>query len=203
MTCATAYNPVPASAPRNAATLRRLIGAVAACLLVAACASAPPEPYARPAPAAVAKPQTHQHTAAPRIVSANRRLECVTYARGLSGINLNGDAWTWWQAAAGHYARGASPRVGAVIVLKRKGRSLGHLAVITRIVNSREVIARHANWLNNGKIHLDTPIHDVSRANDWSAVKVWYTPGNVLGKSAYAVYGFIYPRPGQGKVSSR
>ena len=201
MSCAPANFLIPAAVPRRGGSLRNLIGALTACLLVAACASAPPERHARPAPAPVAQPQAHQRTAAPRIVSANRRLECVTYARGLSGIDLSGDAWTWWQSAAGRYARGNNPRVGAVIVLKRKGRSLGHLAVITRIVNSREVIARHANWLNNGKIHLDTPIRDVSRANDWSAVKVWYTPGNVLGKSAYAVYGFIYP--GQGKVSSR
>jgi hypothetical protein len=177
--------------------------AIIACLLVAACSSAPERPLR---PVGLAPPSSAQQqfaVAQPRIVSASRRLECVPYARSLSGIALSGNAWTWWQGAAGHYARGSSPRVGAVIVLKRKGRGLGHLAVITRVVNSREVIARHANWLNKGRIHLDTPIRDISRANDWSMVKVWYTPGNVLGKSAYAAYGFIYPKPGQGKVSSR
>ncbi len=181
--------------------------AIIACLLVAACSSASPQ---RPVtPASLAPPPAGQQQAErnkagpPRIVAASRRLQCVPYARGLSGIELSGNAWSWWQGAAGRYARGSSPLVGAVMVLKRQGRSLGHLAVITRVVNAREVIARHANWLNQGKIHLDTPIRDVSRANDWSVVKVWYTPGNVLGKSAYAAYGFIYPKRGRGKISSR
>lgn len=179
--------------------MRRLTAALVTCLFVAACSSAPSH---RHIPSRqVMKPPAQQQAARnragpPRIVSAGRRLECVVYARGLSGIEISGDAWTWWRAAAGKYARGHAPRVGAVIVLKRKGRSLGHLAVVTRIVNSREVIARHANWLNNGQIHLDTPVRDVSSANDWSLVKIWYTPGRVMGKSAYAAYGFIYPPPG-------
>ena len=78
-------------------------------------------------------------------------------------------------------------------MLKRKGRSRGHLAVVTRIVSDREIVASHANWLNRGRIHVDTPIRDVSPKNDWSAVRVWYTPGKVLGKSVYPAYGFIYP----------
>lgn len=187
--------------------IRRLAAALVGCLFVAACSSAPPVAHVHPQKAAEPPAQQQQadrgRAGPPRIVSARRKLECVTYARGLSGIELIGDAWTWWRAASGKYARGHRPRVGAVIVLKRKGRSLGHLAVVTRIVNSREVIARHANWLNNGQIHLDTPIRDVSAANDWSAVKVWYTPGRVMGKSAYAAYGFIYPPRGQGKAASR
>lgn len=70
----------------------------------------------------------------------------------------------------------------------------GHLAVVTGIVNNREIIVNHANWLNKGRIHLDTPVRDVSARNDWSTVKFWYTPGNVLGKSSYPVSGFIYPK---------
>lgn len=187
--------------------IRRLSGAIIGCLFVAACSSAPAERHVKPRQVMKAPPAQQQaersRAGPPRIVSARKRLECVTYARGLSGIELSGNAWTWWQAAAGQYARGHAPRVGAVIVLKRKGKSLGHLAVVTRILNSREVIARHANWLNKGQIHLDTPIRDVSSDNDWSRVKVWYTPGRVMGKSAYAVHGFIYPKRGQGKAASR
>ena len=121
------------------------------------------------------------------------RGECVPYARKLTNIQIRGNAWTWWDAAKGRYRRGRQPAVGAVLVLRRKGRSLGHLAVVTEVVSDRVVVASHANWLNRGKIHMDTPIHDVSRSNDWSAVKIWYTPGNVLGRSAYPAYGFIYP----------
>ena len=35
-------------------------------------------------------------------------------------------------------------------------------------------------------------MRDVSKNNDWSVVRVWYTPGQVLGKRSYAVSGFIY-----------
>lgn len=129
-----------------------------------------------------------------RIVAPKRRLQCVPYARKLSNIQIRGDAWTWWRAAEGRYHRGDKPAVGSVLVLGRKGQSRGHLAVVTRIVSDREIVANHANWLNRGKIHLDTPIRDVSAGNDWSAVRVWYTPGRVLGKSTYPAYGFIYPR---------
>lgn len=175
---------------------RPLVIAVA-CLMMAACSTgkAPQiRPVAAP-PASHNVPQTaprFTNIGRPRIVDGKRRLECVIYARGLTGINLSGDAWTWWRSAAGRYRRGHRPEVGATLVLGRKGRSLGHLAVVVRVVSDREIITRHANWLNNGQIHLDTPVRDVSRKGDWSAVKVWYVPGNVLGKSTYPAYGFIY-----------
>lgn len=129
----------------------------------------------------------------PQIVASGRYLECVPYARELSGIAIRGNASTWWNAADGRYRKGSAPRPGAVLVLKRKGHSSGHLAVVTRVIGEREVIASHANWLNDGRIHANTPIRDVSGAGDWSAVRVWYTPGNVWGASAYPAHGFIYP----------
>ena len=131
--------------------------------------------------------------ARPRIVTPARRLQCVHYARRHSRIEIRGDAWTWWGKAEGQYQRGARPAVGSILVLKRKGASRGHLAVVTRVLGDREIVASHANWLNKGQIHVDTPIRDVSPGNDWSAVRVWYTPANVLGKSTYPAYGFIYP----------
>lgn len=137
---------------------------------------------------------THSGAVRPRIVNPARRLQCVPYTRELSGILIHGDAWTWWRQAAGKYRRSAQPTVGSVLVLRRTNRNrYGHLAVVTRIVNDREVIVSHANWLNKGRIHIDTPVRDVSRRGDWSAVRVWYTPGNVLGRSTYAAHGFIHP----------
>ena len=133
----------------------------------------------------------------PRIVLASHPLECVPYARRHVAISLRGDAWRWWQAAEGRYERGTRPRVGSVLVLKRRGGSRGHLAVVTRINGPREIVVDHANWLNRGRIHLATPVRDVSANNDWSAVRVWYTPGNVLGRSTYPSYGFIYPKGGR------
>lgn len=130
--------------------------------------------------------------ARPRIVSPPQRLQCVPYARQTSGIAIRGDAWTWWRKAAGKYQRSSRPAIGSVIVFSKTRRNrYGHLAVVTEIVNDREIIARHANWLNKGRIHFDTPIRDVSRNNDWSAVRVWYTPGGVYGKHDYPVSGFI------------
>ena len=90
--------------------------------------------------------------------------------------------------------RGGKPAVGSVLVWKRTARlRLGHLAVVTALVDNRTVLVDHANWLNRGRIHRNTPVVDVSPKNDWSAVRVWYTPGNTLGARSYATRGFIYP----------
>ncbi len=40
---------------------------------------------------------------------------------------------------------------------------------------------------------LGTPVQDVSANNDWSAVRVWYTPGKKYGVRTYLAHGFIYP----------
>lgn len=145
-------------------------------------------------PRRVAMSSNHSDPIRPRIVTPAKRGQCVPYARQLSGIPIRGDAWTWWRQAAGKYRRSARPTVGSVLVLRRTSRNrYGHLAVVTRIVNNREVIVSHQNWLNKGRIHIDTPVRDVSRRNDWSAVRLWYIPGNVLGRSTYAAHGFIHP----------
>lgn len=133
--------------------------------------------------------------ARPAVVSTARPLQCVPYARDLSGINLRGDAWTWWLRAEGRYPRGAAPRPGAVLVLSKTRRlRLGHLAVVAEVRGSRDIIVHQANWLNGGQIHRYTPVRDVSKNNDWSEVRVWYTPGRTYGVRTYAVYGFIYPK---------
>ncbi len=130
----------------------------------------------------------------PRIVPTKAPLQCVPFARQLSGIEIRGDAWTWWQSSAGRYDRSARPEPGAVMVFSSTRRvPHGHLAVVTRVLGPREVLVRHANWLNRGRIHLDTPVRDVSPGNDWSAVRVWYTPGQSLGARTYALSGFILP----------
>ena len=134
--------------------------------------------------------------ARPAVIKAARPLQCVPYARELSGINLRGDAWTWWNKADGLFAKGAAPRPGAVLVLSKSRRlRLGHLAVVAEVRNSREIVVHQANWLNGGRIHRYTPVRDVSKNNDWSEVRVWYTPGRVYGSRNYAAYGFIYPKP--------
>ena len=130
----------------------------------------------------------------PRIVAPRRPLQCVPYARQISGISLRGDAHTWWKSAEGKFRRGHVPAPGAVMVVKSSNKTpLGHVAVVTKILNEREILVDHANWLNNEKIHLATPVIDVSAANDWSAIRVWYTPGAQYGANVYPLAGFIYP----------
>ncbi len=165
----------------------RLIAILASGLLLAACAS-PSRQAALPAGASVST------GGAAEMVAAARPLQCVPHARALSGLPIRGDAWTWWPAAEGRYLRGPTPWVGSVLVLKRTDRlRRGHLAVVTRVLGPREVLAEHANWLNRGMIHRNVPLVDVSPANDWSHVRLWYVPGGHLGGRTYPANGFIHP----------
>ncbi len=125
-------------------------------------------------------------------------LQCVPYARQVTGIQIYGDAHTWWNQAEGRYARGYRPKVGAVMAFRPSGNStLGHVAAVSRIVDARTILVRHANWSpingRRGQIEDNVEVVDVSPANDWSQVRVWYAPLNALGGSVRPVQGFIYP----------
>jgi hypothetical protein len=128
-----------------------------------------------------------------RIERARPRLECVAYARRESGIYLFGDAWSWWDQAPGRYGRGAAPQPGAVLVFRRHRGSPGHVAVVRNVINARVIVVDHADWLNDGNVHKSTPVTDVSERGDWSALRVFYSPGGAWGARVYAAYGFIYP----------
>lgn len=126
--------------------------------------------------------------------------QCVPFAREASGIQIYGDAWTWWGQAEGRYKRGSTPRVGAVLVFAKTARlPLGHVAVVSQVVESRVLMITHANWsrLNGARGHAeqDVTLFDVSPGNDWSQVKVWYRDRDGLGTTVYPVYGFIYGTP--------
>ncbi len=125
-------------------------------------------------------------------------LQCVPYARQVSGISIYGDAHTWWDQAEGRYSRGYRPRIGAVMTFKPHGNSsLGHVAAVSRIVDPRTILVRHANWSpingRRGQIEDNVRVVDVSPDNDWSEVRVWYAPIQALGGSHWPVQGFIYP----------
>jgi surface antigen len=126
-------------------------------------------------------------------------VSCVPYARARSGIQLSGDAWTWWDGAEGRYARSRAPQIGSVLVINRTARMRdGHVAVVTRVVNSREIMVDHANWASGaarGRITTDQRVMDVSAANDWSLVRVWYPRIDALGNTAFPVRGFVHARP--------
>jgi surface antigen len=131
-------------------------------------------------------------------------LQCVPYARKVSGIQLFGDAHTWWDQAAGRYERGFAPRPGAVMSFRAYGpMHLGHVAMVSKVVDQRTVLLRHANWspINGvrGQTETDVRAIDVSDANDWSEVRVWYAPIQNLGSTHWPVDGFIYNRPSSRK----
>ena len=123
--------------------------------------------------------------------------QCVPFARAASGIQIYGDAWTWWHQADGRYKRGHTPKVGAVIVFSKTNQlRLGHVAVVSRVVEDRVLMLTHANWSRQngerGHAEQDVTLYDVSDDNDWSRVKVWYKDSAGLGGSIYPVKGFIY-----------
>ena len=120
-------------------------------------------------------------------------LECVPFARAASGIQLYGDAHTWWDQAPGQYGRSSQPVPGGVLVFRRTTRlNAGHVSVVRQVVSDREITVSQANWVR-GRITRDEPVVDVSPGNDWTAVRVWWEPSRSLGASPYPTYGFIVP----------
>ncbi|HMO73984.1 MAG TPA: CHAP domain-containing protein [Sphingopyxis sp.] len=135
-------------------------------------------------------------TAAP--AAASTYLQCVPFARAESGVEIRGNARTWWAQAEGQYERGAEPREGAVMAFAgTRGMPMGHVAVVTKVVGDREIRIDHANWSpiagRRGQIERNVRVVDVSDAGDWSMVRVWYAPIGDLGLRANPVQGFIYP----------
>jgi surface antigen len=128
-------------------------------------------------------------------------ISCVPYARQVSGITVAGNAWQWWENAAGLYARGDRPEAGSVLNFRANHRMpMGHVAVVARVINAREVMVDQANWPTagmRGGVSHDVAIVDVSEANNWSAVRVELDHGGDFG-SVYPTYGFIYNRPDSG-----
>ena len=128
----------------------------------------------------------------PTFVRSLRHIYCVEFARIRSGIAIFGDAKTWWDHAKGQYARSADPLPGAVMVFAATRKmTLGHVAVVKRIVSNREVIVDHANWRRDGNIYLNAPVIDVSANNDWSQVRVFDARGGRMGSNVYPIKGFV------------
>lgn len=126
-------------------------------------------------------------------------LQCVPFARENTGIELVGNAVNWWDNATGIYERGSKPEVGSVLNFRAAGRMyLGHVAVVSAVVDSRNVQIDHANWSGPGVITRNVAVVDVSPNNDWSAVRVALRNGDF--GNVYPTYGFIYDRPDKGTM---
>jgi surface antigen len=126
-------------------------------------------------------------------------MSCVPFARSATGIAVAGNAWQWWDHASGVYQRGNVPEPGGVLAFRANGHMrLGHVAVVSRVVNDREILIDHANW-GGGGIMRGVPVVDVSENNDWTAVRVGLSRDGAFG-SVYPTYGFIYDRPDNGRM---
>ena len=130
--------------------------------------------------------------------SANAQgLQCAQFARLFTGIQIFGNAATWWGQAMGRYARGFTPESGSVLVFRASGimRDV-HVAVVSHVLTDRIIQVTHANWSvisgHRGQVEKDVTVVDVSPDGDWSQVKVWYDPSHNLGNTVYPTYGFIY-----------
>ena len=124
--------------------------------------------------------------------------QCVPFARLISGIQIFGDARTWWDQASGKYQKGYTPESGSVLCFKPTGRmTLGHVAVVNQVVTDRVIEITHANWSriggSRGKVEEGVTVIDVSQGGDWSQVKVFYDSSRDVGATVYPTYGFIYP----------
>jgi hypothetical protein len=169
-------------------------------------------PAGRPAPLAVASAGIVRPSIAQRLpspsgtpilpVSISAGLSCVPFARMATGMNISGDARMWWYNAAGLYARGNAPERGSVLAFAASGgMARGHVAVVSRVVNSRTIEIDHANWggpgIRRGSVMRGVVVVDASDRNDWTVVRVQVGYDESLLGRSYATHGFIYNRPGR------
>ncbi|WP_369412649.1 CHAP domain-containing protein [Neoroseomonas alba] len=127
-------------------------------------------------------------------------ISCVPYARQATGMAISGNGGQWWYNAAGVYARGNRPEVGSILAFPGSGgMRAGHVAVVERVVSSREILIHHANWggpgIRRGSIMRGVSVVDASPNNDWSQVRVQVGYSNENYGRTYAVQGFIHNRP--------
>lgn len=125
---------------------------------------------------------------------AQARIQCVAFARAHSLVQLAGNARDWWARALGIYERGQAPRSGSILAFRATGTMpMGHVAVVSKVIDARHVLLDHANWSRPGQVERGVLAVDVSPAGDWSAVRVWHSPSGSLGLRASPAFGFIYP----------
>jgi CHAP domain len=140
-----------------------------------------------------------------RTASFTGGISCVPYARMVTGMNISGDGRQWWHNAAATYARGRTPEHGAVLAFPGSGgMSRGHVAVVSRVVDSRTILIDHANWggpgIRRGTVMRNVRVVDASDRNDWTAVRVQVGWDSAALGRTYPTYGFIYNRRRDGTV---
>jgi hypothetical protein len=140
-------------------------------------------------------------------VAQTSGLSCVPFARMATGMNVSGNGGRWWHNAAGLYQRGRVPERGAILAMPGSGgMHLGHVAVVSRVLNDRQIEVDHANWggpgLRRGQVLRGALVVDVSDRGDWSSVRLQVGHDRTQLGRTYPVQGFIYNRPVTGETLS-
>lgn len=144
--------------------------------------------------AACSQPESNVDEAFAKGWFAAKGSQCVPFARKVSGINIHGNAHTWWHKAKPENKL-SRPEIGAVMVLSKTRRlRLGHLAVVTEIISPTQINVTHTNWGKSRSqrhiVYESMRVKDVSRNNDWSSAVFWNPYTKSFG-SPYKVSGFI------------
>jgi hypothetical protein len=162
---------------------------LAVTLALTACASEP----------AASGPRLAKTAAAPsRADGLPPPTQCALFAREFTGINIRGDAWSWWNlATTQQYPHSDVPKAETILVLRATPQlKLGHVGIVKKVIGPREILITHANWGNDDPtrriVHDSTAVVDVSPDNDWTQLRFFNAPAHAFGK-VYAAYGFIYP----------
>lgn len=137
---------------------------------------------------ASARPEATRQAA---VHAPQKRIQCVQYVLANSAFRVRGNARDWWRNSAAIHARDSVPEPGSVLSFRSvKSMPLGHVALVTKVVSSREILIDHANW-TRGAISRDHSVIDVSPRNDWTTVRLGVKPG--VGATTY---GSVYPTDG-------
>lgn len=184
----------PHRAPLRLAALAIAVLATSAAPSLAQAERSPPRreqaQAAGQAPARVAAAPAHRAAAPPASPAVpSGRGQCVAYVHAHSAFRIQANAHLWWARAAGIHARGSVPEAGSVLSFRSvRGMPLGHVALVSRVVDEREIEIDHNNWLGVGPVRGASVI-DVSPRNDWTAVRV-------ANRAGAKVYGRVYPTDG-------
>ncbi len=130
-------------------------------------------------------------------------ISCVPYARMVTGMDIRGNGREWWYNAAGRYARGSRPELGSILSFPGSGSMrMGHVAVVSRVVNARQIEIDHANWggpgIRRGTVMRGVSVIDVSSDNSWTEVRVQVGWDSSMHGRTFPTHGFIHNRPDGG-----
>lgn len=127
-------------------------------------------------------------------------IQCVDYIKEKHPQykGMTGNAKTWW-TQTDKVTQQQTPSVGSVLVFPGPNVAYGHVAYVTKLVSSKEILVNHANWNRDtgkadGTIWTNVRVQDVSEKGNWTKVKIEYGNKGAFGSTPFATYGFVVPK---------